>query len=412
MLGKNGKRAAALAAVLLLAFGLCGGVYAAEPAAAGYRQQAVLIGGAEQLCGIVAETLPETGALTLGGRRLMRGEGVAKADFERLMYEPASTGEEIFRYYPVYADGHVGEAAQITLRAVTNTAPIARTVELETYRNMGVGAKLGGVDPDGDALTVRIESAPSCGVVELDAETGRFLYTPYQNRTGTDRFSYVLTDECGAVSEPAEVTVRVLRPQSGLEYADMSGSTAHYAAVRLAELGIFEGAKLGGVSYLEPEKLLTRGELIAMAVALAGETPVPVVNTGYADDAAIPAWAKPFAAAALKTGFAAGETTADGAVLRAGEPVTRAEAAVILCRAAGLSGAAPTGTLSDDGTIPVWARESASDAAELGILETGPDGGFDASGTMTREEGVAAVFRAYQRMQENVVKTGFFSWIL
>ena len=108
MLGKNGKRAAALAAALLLAFGLCGGVYAAEPAAAGYRQQAVLIGGAEQLCGIVAETLPETGALTLGGRRLMRGEGVAKADFERLMYEPASTGEEIFRYYPVYADGHVG----------------------------------------------------------------------------------------------------------------------------------------------------------------------------------------------------------------------------------------------------------------------------------------------------------------
>ncbi|MEA4823411.1 MAG: Ig-like domain-containing protein [Clostridiaceae bacterium] len=414
MRGIYGKRMLALTAALMLLIGLCGGAYAEEAVVntAGYRTQAVMIADAKSLCGIVAAALPETGKLTIGGRLLMRGEGVSLGDFDRLVYQPLSGTEDRFSYYPIYTDGRVGELVTITLEAVSNTAPIARTVSLETYRNMSIGAKVCGVDPDGDAFSAAIVTEPACGVVELDAETGTFLYTPYQNRTGTDSFTYVLTDECGASSAQTEVTIKVYRPQSGLEYADMSGSAAHYAAVRLAELGIYEGAKIGGVSYLEPDAVLTRGELIAMAVALAGDEPIPVVNTSFADDDCIPAWAKPFAAAAQKTGYIAGETTPDGVILRTDEPVTRAEAAVILCAAAGLGNAAPTGSFADEEAIPAWAMADASNAAELGLLELMEDGSFDAAGTLTREEGLSAVFKAYQVMQENVVKTGFFSWVL
>ena len=156
---------------------------------------------------------------------------------------------------------------------------------------------------------------------------------------------------------------------------------------------------------------MTRGELISMAVALSGEETLPVVRTGFADDEAIPAWVRPFAAAAQRTGFVAGQTTPQGVILRAGDPVTRAEAAVILCAAAGLPDAAETGVLADEEAVPAWAGSAAVSAAELGLLET-PEGRFDADGLLTRAEGAQAVYRTWLEMQKNTVRTGFFSWVL
>ena len=373
--------------------------------------RAVPIADAASLEGIVAADLPRRGEVRIGGRTLLRGEGVAREDLARLVYCPEAGESESFSYYPVYQGGEIGPLVTLALEAPENRAPIARTLRMETYRNLPAAGTAGGMDPDGDELRVRILSEPAFGVVELDEDSGRFVYTPYQNRTGTDRFTFAVEDSFGAVSAPAEGTVKVYKPKSTLEYADMRGRTAAYAAVRLAELGIYEGPKLGGVSYFEPDEYMTRGELISMAVALSGEETLPVVRTGFADDEAIPAWVRPFAAAAQRTGFVAGQTTPQGVILRAGAPVTRAEAAVILCAAAGLPDAAETGVLADEEAVPAWAGSAAVSAAELGLLET-PEGRFDADGLLTRAEGAQAVYRTWLEMQKNTVRTGFFSWVL
>ena len=411
---------------LLLALSLLAGVSAeavpaaALPAAASAQAasvqaapgpQAVVIPDAASLAGIVAASLPERGRLTVGGRTLLRGEGVAREELDCLVWYPDAPGGDRFSYWPVDADGQVGALRTAELTAAENRVPVARTVQAETYRNLPAAGAVGATDPDGGALRYTVTREPEMGVVELDEETGRFVYTPYLNRTGTDRFCYAALDAQGGRSAEAEVTVKVSKPQTQLTYADMRDSTAAYAAVRLAELGICEGPRIGGVSYFEPDRPMTRAELIAMAVALTGEEPSPVSRTGYADDDAIPVWARSFAAAAQRTGVAAGQSGPDGVILRADEPVTRAEAAVILCAAAGLGDAVPTGELADAEAIPAWAAADAVSASELGLLDTA-DGRFDASAVLTRAEGARAVYRAWELMQKAAVRTGFFSWVL
>ena len=74
-------------------------------------------------------------------------------------------------------------------------------------------------------------------------------------------------------------------------------STAAVAAQDLAEAGIFTGAKIGDQYYFEPDKPVSRSECPAMGMETAGDEPTAVSMTGFCDDAAIPTWAKAYAAA-------------------------------------------------------------------------------------------------------------------
>ena len=71
-------------------------------------------------------------------------------------------------------------------------APIAEAFSLTTYRDVAVSGTFSGVDPQGEALTFRVTKNPARGSVTLAEEgSARFTYTPYENKTGKDSFSYV-----------------------------------------------------------------------------------------------------------------------------------------------------------------------------------------------------------------------------
>jgi Bacterial Ig domain len=62
-------------------------------------------------------------------------------------------------------------------------------------------------DPDGDALTARLDTGPANGAVTLNSD-GSFTYTPEVRFAGVDSFTYQATDG-PLISAPATVTITV-----------------------------------------------------------------------------------------------------------------------------------------------------------------------------------------------------------
>ena len=79
----------------------------------------------------------------------------------------------------------------------------------------------------GEPLTYAVEEAPKKGTVQIDGDS--FTYTPKENASGTDHFTYTATDASGRVSQPAEVTVTIEKAKSGVTYADIGDSAAAVA---------------------------------------------------------------------------------------------------------------------------------------------------------------------------------------
>ena len=76
----------------------------------------------------------------------------------------------------------------------------------------------------------------------------------------------------------------------------------------------------------------------------------------------------------------------------ADRPITRAEAAVILCRLLDVEEPDSSPTFADKDSIPVWARASVSALYELGIY-TAEDGHTEATATLTRADAAQMLYR-------------------
>ncbi len=120
-----------------------------------------------------------------------------------------------FSYDVVDEDGN-RNAAIVDVRIVpddgTNRPPIARTDVARTREMTPVTIPVTGNDgdPDGDPIRVEaIVAQPLMGTASI-TEQGAVLYTPGPNLSGTDRFSYVITDQFGEQAV-GEVLVGVFR---------------------------------------------------------------------------------------------------------------------------------------------------------------------------------------------------------
>ena len=342
---------------------------AAEPIS--FSEEDFVVEGSGKLDSIVIATLPDAavGCLTLGAQGIQVGDVIAMEAVDGLRFTPlaAPAGLEAqFQFTPVFSDGRSGDAVtvELYLLAEANGAPVAENLELTTYKNVAVTAQFSAVDPEGDLLTYHILNKPARGAVTMPEDgSSEFVYTPYENKTGKDSFTYVAVDAVGNSS-------------------DMDGDPAHKAAIRLAEEGIFVGECMGGAYFFQPDTAVTRGEFVAMAMNAAGmEALEDVERTGFADDVSIPTWAKPYVSSALKAGLVQGSRSSDGQVVfQAEEPITAAEAAVLLDRALQVTDVSAD-TLAEEG-IPTWAAQSAANLATCGVLSL--DGGLSAP--LTRGE--------------------------
>lgn len=358
--------------------------------------------GASALSGIYVSAVPAAAVceLRLGQRLVRAGDVLPVGALDELTVTPTGGETECALYYrPIYSNG-VGVAQELRLSLLRgkNQAPSALDTSLETYKNLSNSGTLSVSDPDGDALTFTLVREPKRGTVELH-DDGSFTYTPQKNKVGKDSFVYTATDSAGNVSNEACVKIRIVKPTDKAVYADLPDE-AQYVAFWLREKGVYSGRTVAGALCFAPDEALSRGEFLVMAMHLFGEEPESAALTsGFADEAATPGWMQPYVVAALRSGFISGSNAESGAVFRPSDPLTRAEAAVMLQSLARLPEADSRAVFSDTSQeeVPAWAARAASalESAGLSLDLTDPDA------PLTCLEAASLLYQAYPLAQQD-----------
>ena len=149
----------------------------------------------------------------------------------------------------------------------------------------------------------------------------------------------------------------------------MAGNGSYYAALLLAEKGILTGEKLGSSYFFRPEMPVTRGEFLAMCLALSETKTIPgITRTGFYDDASIPQWVKPYVSTALMSGIISGfKNDAGQLVFASQEPVTFLEAAVILNNTLKISDVVSVGVPSQ-AVCPAWSQQAVTNLAACNVM--------------------------------------------
>ncbi len=261
-------------------------------------------------------------------------------------------------------------------------APIALNLELSTYQNIQIQSYLEAADYEGDPITFQITSTPARGAVEQLSEGGsQFTYTPYENKTGKDTFTYVAVDDQGNTSPEATVTIQIEKPSTTVSYADMEGDPAHKAAIRLAEEGIFIGKQVDGVYYFDGDAEVSRNEFLTLAMTCCGLDPLENISvTGFYDDEIIPTWAKGYVSSALLAGAISGSQNQAGQPVFDGDSnITQGASTVILSQLLNIADV----TAEETGH---WADQSVANLAACGVIRSSDVSAITLDDTLTRSE--------------------------
>ena len=346
----------------------------------------------QKLAGICITELPDAqaGTVMLGCRVLQAGDVLTAEQLGQMRFLPLA-GEEsrqtAVEYLPIYED-RVEAVTTMTLEVLgkTDQAPVAEDSAMETYRNLPNEAMLKVKDPEGKSMTYTVTRTPKRGDVVI-REDGSFIYTPKNNKVGVDSFTYTATDPAGNVSREAKVTVTVIKPSDAKQYTDTCGKSCRFAAEWMKNTGIFVGESFNGNGCFRPEKQVSRGDFLTMLVGtLELEPQWDAVSTGFTDECAD--WLKPYLAAAMRSGLTAGWPQGD--VFRAEEPITGAEAAVMLQNALDLTAKTEEVFAAD---TPEWAEAAVAVLGSYGVE-------LDGEAVLTRGEAAELMYQIHGLKQD------------
>ena len=121
----------------------------------------------DPLVQITLDTLPDAGAglLCMGSEPLQAGCAIDVSALNGLRFQsaqaPALTTTS-FCFTPTFASGQQGGQVTVTLYllAEENQPPVARNMELTTYKNVAITGYFDAVDGEGDTLTFQLTSTP------------------------------------------------------------------------------------------------------------------------------------------------------------------------------------------------------------------------------------------------------------
>ncbi len=325
------------------------------------REDFLSVFGEDEILGIVVTRLPDAddGVLKLGSAAVSVGQIVSAEALPALRFLPAAAGKTAsFGFLPYGRAYEKDFVCTVYMLDALNFAPVAAALSLSAVENVPVYASLCARDPDGDAVSYRLVEGPENGTLTLN-EDGTYCYLP--SGAAQDRFTYVAEDPYGNCSEPSTVVIRTAKNNSGIVYADVGDERGAMPAVMLAEKSAFVGERVGNEWYFHPEKTVTRGEFLMMAMRMNGiETELLAADrSGFADSASFTAAENKYIATAARLGLVVGIETDEGRCFCPDDAITAAQASTIVSRIARLNGASfasavlasadPEDELSDEG---------------------------------------------------------------
>ncbi len=344
-----------------------------------------------ELTGVMITGVPhkEQGLMMLGNRVICPGDILTANQLDNMTFQPGeNSGENAeISYLPIYGNQVEQEAVMtISINKKENQPPVVENGCFETYKNLENKGTLKATDPEGESVTYTLVKAPKRGEVVLH-EDGTFTYTPKKNKVGKDSFTFTATDAKGAVSGEATVSVEILKPLQANAYKDVT--TGQFEAMWMANTGLYSGSQVTGEDCFCPEETVSRGDFLAMAMKLL-EVPVEknVGASGFADEGDAVSWLQPYLATAMRLGIVSGSERQGEVVFRPNDPVTGAEAAVILENILQLP---INEALETD--APGWAEAAVQAMSGAGIA-------VDAPGENMNRLGVAQMLYAVSKVAE------------
>ena len=148
------------------------------------------------------------------------------------------------------------------------------------------------------------------------------------------------------------------------------------------------GTRVGANHYFKPTAAISRAEFLvtAMHAAGIGEADVAAYSkTPFADDEAIPTSMRGYVALAAERKYISGRTVEGQFCFCPDEPITRAEAAVILSNIIGYATEDTVTVFADASSLPAWSEQALTSLSALGILVP-MDGNAHPTATMTRAD--------------------------
>lgn len=352
---------------------------------------------AMNLSGVRSITITEVpptadGELLVGSTVVNPGQTISAQNIAHMRYASRSDTSTMsyFRF-------KVGESAydvkcELYMLDKPNSAPTLSvatetSLNVSTHRNIRLYGTLPCYDPDGDKTIIEIVSYASCGSVEIcDREAGTYVYTPNENYSGKDCFTYVARDKYGNYSASKTVNLVVSKPTTSVVYADMIDSPMYNSALSMTEAGIMSGTQVGGQTYFYPTNTVSRAEFLVMAMNSIGITEVTDrESTVFADDADIPQSMKGYVAAAYELGYIKGTYVDSKLCFLPNEDITRAEAAVVICNMIDAVTPTVTPVFEDSDKIPAFAASAVNSLSYMGIL-TSENGNILPTSALTRAD--------------------------
>ena len=288
-------------------------------------------------------------------------------------------------------------ASSLSTASAAGNIPIAQEIKAETYVEIPIEIELQAMDTDNDIVLYQLTEEPRLGTANIQ---GNILSYSPGAKAGKDKFSYTAVDADGNTAQAAQITIEVQKNRAKITYSDMVGNPAHYAAIYLAEKGIMTGESIGGCSFFRPTQTVTRSEFIAMAASIAKLPIEPTEQTDFADDAGLSSWAKPFVSTAAASGLVNGYQTTGGLnEIRGQNPITLAEASVVVNNLLSESMDGLQFTLADTHSDMDWARSAISSLDRLDILSPLTTMQSDDS-PITRQDACEMLYRAMRLMEK------------
>lgn len=168
-------------------------------------------------------------------------------------------------------------------------------------------------------------------------------------------------------------------------YRDTNGHWAAETIEGFSRLGLIEGYN----GQFFPNNKITRGEMAVILNRLMSYQTASANSFSDLGDA--------FYTDAVLKANAAGVMLGSNGTVRPTDPITRQEAAVLLCRVLGLEGGGSVAQFSDRGQIASWATDAVGVMAAKKLLQ-GSNGMFRPADAITRAETVAILDRALGKL--------------
>ncbi len=139
------------------------------------------------------------------------GHGLLQGAAPNLTYTPDADffGSDALRFTVTDDDGAVSEPAEVAITVTSvNDLPTADDLALSGPEDEPVSFRLSASDPDGEVDGWELVAGPGHG--EVSGDWPDLTYVPEENFFGEDSFRYVVRDDAGGLSEPAEVMITLL----------------------------------------------------------------------------------------------------------------------------------------------------------------------------------------------------------